>query len=96
MRIEAFPAPIFERLEMGDPLVEVRDFDLEETAAGFDLSFPPVTAQNNQPLRVAFRLRLLEHNTPINAWLLGEDQVPPHPIAPGNASEEVGTGGTEP
>ena len=92
VRVEAFPAPVFERLEMGAPLVQVRDFGLEQTADGFDLSFPPVDAQNNQPLRIAFRLRLLEHNTPVNAWLLGDADVPPHPIAPGNASEEVGTG----
>ena len=92
IRIEAFPAPIFESLEMGTPLEEVQDFELEATENGFDLSFPPVDAQNNQPLRIAFRMRLLEHNTPINAWLLGAGDVPPHPIAPGNASDEVGTG----
>ena len=28
----------------------------------------------------------------MNAWLLGEGGVPPHPVAPGNASEEVGSG----
>ena len=36
-------------------------------------------------------MRLLEHNTPINAWLLGNDDVPPHPITPGN-SEAISTG----
>jgi hypothetical protein len=53
--------------------------------------FEPVNEANNQPLRVAFRLRPLEHNTPVSAWLLGTEAVPPHPISVGNASAEVGT-----
>jgi hypothetical protein len=92
IRIEAFPPPIFERLEAGDPLAPVENFTVEETNGGFDVFFPTVDAANNRPLRVGFRLRLLEHNTPINAWLLGENAVPPHPVAPGNASDAVGTG----
>ena len=92
VRVEAFPAPLFEGLEMGDPLVAVADFELVERTRGFDLSFPSVGAGNNQPLRVAFRLRLLEHNTPVNAWLLGGESVPAHPIAPGDASRAVNTG----
>ncbi len=91
IRVETFPAPIFEKLEMGNPLVEVPDFALETTADGFDLFFPTVDAQNNQPLRITFRLRLLEHNTPVKAWLLGAGDIPPHPITPGNANSEVST-----
>ena len=92
IRMQAFPPPTFDKLEMGDPLQEIRDTEIQETAAGFDVFFAPVNQQNNQPVRVTFKLRLLEHNTPVNAWLLGEGGVPPHPVAPGNASEEVGSG----
>ncbi|NKB68211.1 MAG: hypothetical protein GKR89_14210 [Candidatus Latescibacteria bacterium] len=92
LRVEAFPAPVFERLEMGAPLVQVADVGVVETDRGFDLAFPPVGADNNQPLRVGFRLRLLEYNTPVNAWLLGDDRAPAHPIAPGDASDAINTG----
>ena len=91
IRIEAFPPPIFAGLEGGDPPLPVEDFTVAETANGFDVLFPPVSADNNRPLRVVFRLRLLEYNTPINAWLLANTDVPPHPVAPGNASDLVGT-----
>ena len=43
-------------------------------------------------MRLTFRLRLLEYHTPLNAFLLGDGNVPPHPIVAGNASAEVGTG----
>ncbi len=92
IRMQAFPPPTFDKLEMGDPLQEIRDAEIQETAAGFDVFFAPVNQRNNQPVRVTFKLRLLEHNTPVNAWLLGEGGVPPHPVAPGNASEEVDSG----
>ncbi len=94
VRIEAFPPPVFESLQMGDPLAAVADFEWAATENGFDVFFAPVAADNNQPLRITFRLRLLAHNTPINAYLLGAGSVPPHPIAPGNASELVGTNAT--
>ena len=92
LKLTAFPPPVFERLQMGDPLVEVADVEVEPIAEGFQVFFPPVTRQNNQPMRLAFRLRLLEYHTPLNAFLLGAGEVPPHPIAAGNASAEVGTG----
>ena len=94
VRIEAFPPPVFESLQMGDPLVAAADFEWAATESGFDVFFAPVAADNNQPLRITFRLRPLVHNTPINAYLLGAGSVPPHPIAPGNASELVGTNAT--
>ena len=94
VRIEAFPPPVFESLQMGDPLAAVADFEWAATERGFDVFFAPVAADNNQPLRITFRLRPLVHNTPINAYLLGAGSVPPHPIAPGNASELVGTNAT--
>ena len=53
--------------------------------------FAPVNGENNQPLRLAFKMRLLEHNTPVNAWLLGVEDVPPHPVLVGDASADVGT-----
>jgi hypothetical protein len=92
IRVESFPPPIFEKIEMGEPLLEIQDFEIQETAGGFDVLFAPVTQRTNQPVRVTFKLRLVEHNTPVNAWLLGAGAVPPHPVAPGNASEEVGSG----
>ena len=92
LKLTAFPPPVFERLQMGDPLVEVADIQVEPIAEGFHVFFPPVTRQNNQPMRLTFRLRLLEYHTPLNAFLLGDGDVPPHPIVAGNASAEVGTG----
>lgn len=94
VRIEAFPPPVFESLQMGDPLVAVEDVEWTASERGFDVFFAPVAASNNQPLRITFRLRLLKYNTPINAYLLGADSVPPHPIAPGNASPLAGTDAT--
>ena len=92
IRLEAFPPPTFADLQAGEPLAPVADFDVETTDSGFEVFFPAVDAGNNRPLRLAFRMRLLEHNTPINAWLLGDGDVPPHPVAPGNASDAIGTG----
>lgn len=92
LRIEAFPAPVFVELLRGDPPESVAGVEVEATEAGFDLSFDPVTTDNNEPLRVLFDMRLLEHNTPINAWLLDGFDVPPHPVLPGNAIDEVSTG----
>lgn len=94
VRIEAFPPPVFESLQMGEPLAAVEDFAWAATASGFDVFFAPIAADNNQPLRITFRLRLLEHNTPINAYLLGAEGIPPHPIAAGNASQLAGTDAT--
>lgn len=91
IKLAAFPPPVFTGLKMGDPLVEVTEVEVVETADGFHVFFEPVNEANNQPLRVSFRLRLLEHNTPVNAWLLGAGNVSPHPISVGNASAEVGT-----
>jgi len=92
IKLAAFPPPVFAGLQMGDPLEAVTDVEVTETADGFQIFFAPVAEDNNQPLRVVFKLRLLEHNTPVNAWLLGEGDVPPHPIAVGDASVDVGTG----
>ena len=94
VRLEAFPPPAFERLEMGDPLVEVTDFEHRATAEGFEVTFPPVDRASNRPIRLFFRMQLLEHNTPVDAWLLGPPDIPPHPVAPGDAGEAVGTGVT--
>ena len=92
LQLTAFPPPVFERLQMGDPLADVADIEVEPIAEGFRVFFPPVTRQNNQPMRLAFRLRLLEYHTPLNVFLLGAGAVPPHPVVAGNASVEVGTG----
>ena len=92
IKMAAFPPPVFERLEMGEVLSEVVDLEVESTDDGFQVFFPPVTQENNQPMRLSFRMRLLEYNTPLNAWLLGEGNGPPHPIIAGNASDAVGTG----
>ncbi|MDA0334634.1 MAG: gliding motility-associated C-terminal domain-containing protein [bacterium] len=92
LRLEAFPAPVFGGLLRGDTLTPVDDLVVEPTASGFDVLFAPVTAANNEPLRVLFNLRLLEHNTPVHAWLLGEGDAPPHPIRAGDANQAVTTG----
>ena len=55
LKLTAFPPPVFERLQMGDPLVEVADVEVEPIAEGFHVFFPPVTRQNNQPMRLTFR-----------------------------------------
>ena len=73
-------------------MVDVADVEVESTADGFHVFFDPVDGANNQPLRLVFKMRLLEHNTPVNAWLLGADDVPPHPVSVGDASADVGTG----
>jgi hypothetical protein len=73
-------------------LAPVEDVLVETTNSGFDVFFEPVTAANNQPRRILFNLRLLEHNTPVSAWLLGHGDVPPHPIGPGDAVNAVNTG----
>ena len=91
LRIEAFPPPVFEALQMGDPPVPVEDVTVESIEDGFEVFFTPVNSDNNQPLRVLFNLRLLEHNTPVNAWLLGGADVPPHPVRPGDAVDDVST-----
>ena len=62
---------------------------LEPAADGFDVRFPVISGDSH--LRLLFRLRPLEHNTPLRLWLLGEDGQPPHPMAPGDASEAVTT-----
>lgn len=94
LRIEAFPAPVFRELWAGDPPTVVEDAVVLPTATGFDVYFEPVTEANNRPLRVYFDLRPLESNTPIEAWLLGDGQVPPHPVRAGDASDDVTTGVT--
>lgn len=94
IRIESFPPPVFEALEIGNPLNPALDYEVSATDEGFDVRFAPVTRTNNQPLRVTFRMRVLEHNTPVYAWLLGGDGVPPHPVAQGNANDDVTTGTT--
>lgn len=91
LRIEAFPPPVFGGLFAGDPPQEVDDPVVVPTDAGFDVLFDPVTSVNNRPLRVAFNLRLLEHNTPVNAWLIGEEGAPPHPVRAGDASASIST-----
>lgn len=91
IRVEAFPPPVFESLQRGDPLTPAADAVISSTDGGFDVRFDPVSAATNEPLRVTFRMRLLEHNTPINAWLLGDDDVPPHPVLPGDASDALAT-----
>jgi hypothetical protein len=91
VKLEALPPPAFVGLEMGEPLVPVETFDVETTEDGFQVFFAPVDEQNNQPIRVIFRQKALEHNTPINAWLLGADGGLSQPVFAGNASNEVTT-----
>jgi hypothetical protein len=73
----------------------VPDVEVATAADGFDIFFAPVNRQNNQPIRLVFKTKVLEHNTPLNAWLLGDVDVPPHPIVAGDASAAVGTASTQ-
>lgn len=90
LKLASFPAPVFERLEMGSPLAPVSDLRVEPASDGFSVFFEPaMTSQNNQPIRLAFRQQALEHNTAIDAWLLGPPGSLPQPVAAGNASDAV-------
>jgi hypothetical protein len=90
IRLSSFPAPVFEGLEMGSPPVPVAAAQVETTADGFSVFFAPaMSRQNNQPLRVVFRQQALEHNTAIDAWLLGPTGTLPQPVAAGNANDQV-------
>ncbi|MCC7264272.1 MAG: hypothetical protein IT369_17315 [Candidatus Latescibacteria bacterium] len=90
IRLSSFPAPVFEGLEMGSPPVPVAAAQVETTADGFSVFFAPaMNRQNNQSLRVVFRQQALEHNTAIDAWLLGPTGTLPQPVAAGNANDQV-------
>jgi len=89
IRVEAFPPPVFTGLLSGDPLQPVEGLQEVKTEQGFDVFFDPVNISSS--FRLLFDLRLLEHNTPVKAWLIGEGDAPPHPVHPGNASAEIST-----
>jgi hypothetical protein len=90
LKLASFPAPVFERLEMGDPLVPVAVARVDTALDGFSVYFAPaVDRQHNQPLRLVFRQQALEHHTAVGAWLLGRGEGLPQPVAAGNASDAV-------
>lgn len=90
VKLSSFPAPVFERLEIGSPPVPVAAAQVQAAADGFSVFFDPaMTRQNNQPLRVVFRQQALEHNTAVEAWLLGPAGTLPQPVAAGNANDQV-------
>jgi hypothetical protein len=91
VRLASFPPPVFAGLEMGEPFAPVEEFEAESTEGGFQVFFAPVNRQNNQPVRILFRQKVLEHNTPVDAWLLGAGGGLPQPVAAGNASDRVTT-----
>ena len=90
VKLASFPPPVFERLEMGSPPAPVQGTRVELASDGFSVFFAPaMTSQNNQPIRLVFRQQALEHNTAIDAWLLGTSGSLPQPVAAGNASDGV-------
>lgn len=91
VKLAAFPPPSFEGLEIGNPFAPVEEFEIEATEDGFQVFFPTMGRQNNQPIRITFKQKVLEHNTPVDAWLLGADGGLPQPVAAGNASDQVTT-----
>jgi len=91
VRVESFPAPVFERLEMGDPLVPVALPAVTPTAAGFDVRFAVVDGASNAPVRVVYRQAVVQHTTAVNVWLLDPAGGVPQPVTGGNARNDVGT-----
>lgn len=91
VKVAALPAPQYLALETGNPLVPTVPDSVRSTADGFEVYFPPVTRRTVRPLRLFFRQRILEHNTPINAWLLGTRGGLPQPVSGGNANDAVTT-----
>ena len=94
LRIEAFPPPVFTQLMAGDPLQPVEGAQVVVTQSGFDVFFDPIQITGSRSFRLQFDLRILEHNTPVDAWLIGDVNAPPHPVRPGDASDEISTGVT--
>ncbi|MEW6751354.1 MAG: FlgD immunoglobulin-like domain containing protein [Candidatus Latescibacterota bacterium] len=91
IEVAASPAPVFVRLEIGEPLAPVEVQALDTTQTGFRVHFAPVTRASVEPIRVTFRQAALAHNTPVSAWLLGARGGLPQPVAAGDASNEVST-----
>lgn len=92
LRLAAFPPPEFIALQAGDAAGSAApvEVSLEPAADGFDVRFPAIPSGDSR-LRLLFRLRPLEHNTPLRLWLLGDEGQPPHPVVPGDASAAVAT-----
>ncbi|MCC7265126.1 MAG: hypothetical protein IT369_21685 [Candidatus Latescibacteria bacterium] len=91
IRLTSFPPPVFNRLEMGEPLVEVIPDSAVAREDGFTVYFPHMAHRNNQPLRLTFDTSLLEYTTQIDAWLVGAAGGLPHPVEPGDASSDLRT-----
>ncbi|MFA6110508.1 MAG: FlgD immunoglobulin-like domain containing protein [Candidatus Latescibacterota bacterium] len=91
VKVAALPAPEYLALETGNPLVPAAPDSGRTTADGFEVYFAPVTRRTVQPMRLTFRQKILEHNTPINAWLLGTRGGLPQPVSGGNANDAVTT-----
>jgi len=90
IKLASFPAPVFERLEIGDPLAPAAVARVETAPDGFSVFFAPaMDPQNSQPLRLIFRQQALEHHTAVDAWLLGPAGSVPQPVAAGNANDRV-------
>ncbi len=91
LRLGALPPPTFVGFEVGAGLAAVAPDSVRTTNQGFDIFFAPVTRRTAQPLRVTFHQKVLEHSTPISAWLLGTRGGLPQPVAEGNANDAVTT-----
>jgi hypothetical protein len=91
VKVAALPAPEYLGMEAGSPLAAVVPDSVRPTADGFEVYFAPVTRLTVKPMRLLFRQRILEHNTPVNAWLLGTRGGLPQPVSGGNANDAVTT-----
>ena len=89
LKLSAFPAPEFESLTFGDAPQPVATTP-EVTDDGFVVRFDPITAGETS-MRVVFRQAVLEHSTPIRAWLVRDETVLEQPVAAGNANDLVTT-----
>ncbi|MEW6755434.1 MAG: FlgD immunoglobulin-like domain containing protein [Candidatus Latescibacterota bacterium] len=91
IRLTSFPAPVFGRLEMGEPLTPVNPDSVVAQEDGFIVYFPGMVRANNQRVRLTFSTALFEYTTQVSAWLVGRGGGLPHPVEPGDASGDLHT-----
>lgn len=89
--VGSFPPPVFVGIEWGDPPTPIGEYQLYPTDTGFSVFFPPIEKANNRIVRIYYRHRLLEHNTPVEVLLLGAEGGIAQPVAAGNASRHIHT-----
>lgn len=93
LRIRTGSRPLFERLEMGDPLVEVEPAEIFEDADELVVRLPrKITRQNSEPVRVVFGAEVFVFaNTFTGEVFDTESENLPQQIEAGDASQQIGT-----